>query len=263
MKGEPKPALLGVSLKLYFGHNETLQWCREVADMAKRHPALQEGDVKLFVLPSFQALVPANQIFADTPVLIGAQNLHWQNKGAYTGEVSGAALRETGCRYVEVGHAERRRIFGEDDTVVAAKAHAALQNGLIPVLCVGEIEEAPVEAAAAACIGQLRSALSLETGKSTGAVVVAYEPVWAIGASNPASAEHITGVCALIREWLSIQNQFDDWSVIYGGSAGPGLMTQLGPGVDGLFLGRFAHDVDALSSIIGEAARPAKITRTA
>jgi triosephosphate isomerase len=260
VRDRPKPALLGVSLKLYFGHRETLEWCREVAEMAKHQRALQDGDVRLFVLPSFQALVPASEIFADTPVLIGAQNLHWQDRGAFTGEVSGLALRETGCRYVEVGHAERRRFFGEDDTIVAAKTATALRNGLIPVICVGEPEEGPAEEAAAVCVAQLRSALEKSEGTS-GAIVVAYEPVWAIGATDPASAKHVSAVCTLLREWLSGQNQFIDWSVIYGGSAGPGLLRQLGPDVDGLFLGRFAHKVDALSDIIGEAAHPVRTRR--
>lgn len=261
MRDRPKPALLGVSLKLYFGHKETLEWCREVAQMATHQQALQDGEVRVFVLPSFQALVPALEIFANTPVLVGAQNLHWQDKGAFTGEVSGLALRETGCRYVEVGHAERRRIFGEDDSVVAAKTAAALQNGLIPVICVGETEEGTAENAAAVCLAQLRSALG-KGAQKTGAFIVAYEPVWAIGATNPASAQHIGAVCAILREWLRAQDRFIEWSVIYGGSAGPGLLTQLGPDVDGLFLGRFAHNVVALTDIIEEASHQIRTMRT-
>jgi triosephosphate isomerase len=260
MRDGSKPALLGVSLKLYFGHTETLEWCTEVARMARHHQGLQDGDVKLFVLPSFQALVPAGEILADTPVLVGAQNLHWQDRGAYTGEVSGLALSEAGCRYVEVGHAERRRHFGEDDSVVTAKTAAALRNGLIPVICVGEVERGSAADAAAVCVDQLRSALA-ETGGSDVPVVVAYEPVWAIGAEHPAAPKHIGAVCTVLREWLGGQNRFLDWSVIYGGSAGPGLLTELGPDVDGLFLGRFAHNVDALSDIIREAANPLRITR--
>jgi triosephosphate isomerase len=249
-----KPALLGVSLKLYFGHQETLEWCRQVADMAKRHRALQDGRVKLFVLPSFQALVPARQILADTPVAIGAQDLHWEDRGAFTGEVSGLALAETGCRYVEVGHEERRRLFGEHESIVSAKTAAALRNGLVPVICVGESEQGPAEDAAAVCLAQLDSALRMGQGGPQGsAIVVAYEPIWAIGSVSPASAQHINEVCARLRIWLSNQGPFPQYSIIYGGSAGPGLLTQLGSDVDGLFLGRFAHRVAALSDIIEEA----------
>lgn len=241
---------------MYFGHEETLEWCRQVAAMAGRHQALQNGDVKLFVLPSFHALVPARQILADTPVAIGAQNLHWEDRGAFTGETSGLALAETGCRYVEVGHAERRRLFGEDDAIVTAKTAAALRNGLIPVICVGEPEEGPAEEAAEVCLAQLSSALQPEQGNRPGsAAVVAYEPVWAIGSTSPASSRHISEVCARLREWLTSQKHFAQWSVIYGGSAGPGLLTQLGSGVDGLFLGRFAHRIETLSDIIDEASR--------
>lgn len=257
MRERSKPALLGVSLKLYFGHRETLDWCRQVADMARYHRALQDGAVKLFVLPSFQALVPAAEILANTPVSIGAQNLHWEDRGAFTGEVSGLALSEAGCDYVEVGHAERRRSFGEDDSVVAAKTAAALRNGLVPVICVGESEEGAPADAAAFCIAQLQAALAV-TEVADVPVVVAYEPVWAIGAEHPASTKHISAVCTLLREWLSSQNRAAEWSVIYGGSAGPGLLSELGSDVDGLFLGRFAHKVDALSDIIREAAHPVR-----
>ncbi|UKA77616.1 triose-phosphate isomerase family protein [Arthrobacter sp. FW306-07-I] len=252
----PKPALLGVSLKMYFGHEETLEWCRQVAVMAKGHQALQDGEVELFILPSFQALVPARQILADTPVAIGAQDLHWEDRGAFTGEVSGPALAEADCRYVEVGHAERRRLFGEDDAVVSAKTAAALRNGLIPVICVGEPDEGPAENAAEVCLAQLSSALQPDQRNGRGsAVVVAYEPAWAIGSTSPASSKHISEVCARLKEWLRTQTRFTQWSVIYGGSAGPGLLTQLDSDVDGLFLGRFAHRVTALSDIIDEASR--------
>lgn len=249
-----RPPLLGVSLKLYFDHEETLSWCAEVARLGREHPALLHGDVALFVLPSFQALVPAREILADCAVSLGAQDLHWEDRGAFTGEVSGMALQEVGCRYVEVGHAERRRLFGESEKIVRAKTAAALRNGLIPVICLGESEEASIEHASAMCVDQLRSALEVAEEDLQGRnIVVAYEPVWAIGAAKPASVEHITGVCGRLKEWLGQQDRISAWSVIYGGSAGPGLLSRLGPEVDGLFLGRFAHKVEALSGIIDEA----------
>jgi triosephosphate isomerase (TIM) len=248
------PILLGVSLKMYFGHRQTVAWCREVARVAEELPALDRGTVSLFVLPSFPALVPAGQALAGSPVQLGAQNLHWEDRGPFTGEVSGPQLREAGCRYVEVGHAERRRLFAEDDQAVTAKTAAALRNGLIPVICVGEERPAPVEAAAATCTAQLAAALQAVDGRQEPPIVVAYEPVWAIGASEPASVEHIRGVCARLRFWLGGQERFPQSRVIYGGSAGPGLLTRLGPDVDGLFLGRFAHDVGALAGIVEEAA---------
>jgi triosephosphate isomerase len=203
----------------------------------------------MFVLPAFPALPAVAEIFASTTVRIGAQDLCADDAGARTGEVGGAMLAELGCRYVEVGHAERRTLYGETEPVVAAKLSAALRHGLAPVLCVGEADRVSVAQAAGECRRQVASALapSGHAGQS-GRIVVAYEPHWAIGAAEPAPESHIRGVCAALREDLAEGSR-----VIYGGSAGPGLLTRLGDAVDGLFLGRFAHDPDALASVLDEA----------
>lgn len=133
MPAQNRPRVtVGVSLKMYFGHHETLNWARSIADLAARHPAVTGGTAELFVLPAFPALVPVTGILAGTEVRTGAQDLATEDSGPYTGEVSGAHLHEIGARYAEVGHAERRRLFGEGDTVVAAKTAAALRNGLTP-----------------------------------------------------------------------------------------------------------------------------------
>ncbi|HZN78330.1 MAG TPA: triose-phosphate isomerase family protein, partial [Mycobacterium sp.] len=227
---------IGISLKMYFGHTRTVEWCGAVARIAHSHPAVTEEHARLVVLPSHPYLLEAGAVFASTPVRIGGQDLFWKDEGAFTGEVSGAQLRELGCDYVEIGHAERRRIFGEDDKVIAAKTAAAFRNGLTPILCVGEQRRSTVEAAAAECVAQLHS---------SGPMVVAYEPVWAIGADEPASPGYIAAVCRALRSHVS-------GPVIYGGSAKPGLLTQLGDGVDGLFLGRFAHDPSAVAAILDE-----------
>jgi triosephosphate isomerase len=234
---------IGVSLKMYFGRTRTAEWCRAIAGIARSHPAVTEEHARLVVLPSYPYLVEAGAVFAPTPVRIGGQDLFWGDEGAFTGEVSGAQLRELGCDYVEIGHAERRRIFGEDEKVIAAKVGAAFRNGLTPLLCVGEERRSSVEAAVADCVTQLDTALSM----SAGPVVVAYEPVWAIGAAEPASPAYIAAVCTALRKHLSNRGP-----VIYGGSAKPGLLTQLGDGVDGLFLGRFAHDPSAVAAILDE-----------
>ncbi|WP_422935178.1 triose-phosphate isomerase family protein [Sinomonas sp. P47F7] len=249
----PRPALLGISLKLYFGHLQTLDWCRQVAELATTHPAIQRGAVSLFIMPSFPSLAHVEGIFEGTPVKTGAQDLHWDDWGAYTGEVSGTSLREVGCTYVEVGHAERRRLFGETDEVIRAKTQAAFRNGLVPVICVGETEEGPADTAAEACVEQLAAALA-DSEPGEGSIVVAYEPVWAIGAEAPANAGHILPVTRRLRQWLASDGRYPQGSVIYGGSAGPGLLTRLAEGVDGLFLGRFAHEVKALTAVIDEAA---------
>lgn len=250
--GAAGPVVLGVSLKMYFGHQQTLNWSRSLAVLADRHPALTSGAARLFVLPAFPALVPVAGILAGSGIAYGAQDIATEDSGPYTGEVSGTYLREIGCDYAEVGHAERRRLFGEGDTVVAAKAAAALRNGLTPVLCVGELTPVTPEEAARRTVAEAARLLhSLH-----GPVVLAYEPQWAIGAAEPASTEHISTVCTALTQWLATRPEHDGSTVIYGGSAGPGLLTGLAGSVGGLFLGRFAHDPAAVEQILDEITAP-------
>jgi triosephosphate isomerase len=249
------PVVVGVSLKMYFGHSRAREWFSDVAELARDNEFLKNGDVELFVIPSFVSIPAAIDALEGTDVVVGAQDLFWEDNGAYTGEVSGAELAEIGVGVVEVGHAERRRMFGEDEGIVAAKTAAALRNGIAPVLCIGETTRGEADAAASEVIRQLRSAL---TDAPAGRVIVAYEPVWAIGAAEPASADHIRVVCAELRAAITAMDGRDGSAVIYGGSAGPGLLTTLGSDVDGLFLGRFAHDPAALASVLDEAATLAR-----
>jgi triosephosphate isomerase len=240
---------------MYFGHSQALNWCRRVAALARRSPSLEGGLAELAVLPSFTALTEAVSIFAGTNVQVGAQDLFWHDEGPFTGEVGGRELSEIGCRFVEVGHAERRGLLGESDSVVARKVVAAVRNNLVPILCVGEPDTSSAEKAAAWCTSQLETAIGLESELASQRdvrVIVAYEPIWAIGASEPALADHIASVCAAIRCWLA-SSSVGTSRLIYGGSAGPGLLSQLGDGVDGLFLGRSAHDPDNLAKILTEA----------
>jgi triosephosphate isomerase len=244
----PTPVTIGVSLKMYFGHREAIAWSTEVARIAAANAAVMSGAVELFVVPSYLAILPAMQAFAGTPVLIGAQDLATEDSGAFTGEVSGAELAETGVRLAEVGHAERRRLFHEDDDIVAAKTSAALRHRLTPVLCVGEPTH--TSDAAAFVVRQLEHALDTAPA---GRVIVAYEPVWAIGATHPADPRHVKTVCAAVRAALHHRPEREGSSVIYGGSAGLGLLSSVRPEVDGLFLGRFAHDPSAIRRILDEA----------
>ena len=239
--------LVGVSLKMYFGHAQTLDWIARVAELARRHPAVQNGAVEVFVIPSFVSLAASVSALDDTPVVVGAQDVATEDAGAFTGEVSGVELFEVGARVVEVGHAERRALFGETDEIVSAKTAAALRNGLTPVLCVGEKTRSTAEIAAVECLRQLDSALE---GAPDGRVIVAYEPVWAIGAAEPAEPAYVRAVCARLHAAVADRPSS---AVIYGGSAGPGLLTELGDDVDGIFLGRFAHDTDALGRVLDEA----------
>ena len=244
---------LGVSLKMYFNYQQTLAWSEEIASVARNHPAILSGDVGLFILPSFPALPSVLAAFAGTRVEVGAQDLCQEDNGAWTGEVSGAMLAEMGCGYAEIGHAERRRHYGEDDALIAAKLAAALRNGLTPVLCLGESEQGNSQDALAVCRQQLEAYLQVaRQQQQSGHIILAYEPQWAIGAATSAPDTFIAEVCQGLREFRD-PGEFT-FSVIYGGSAGPGLLSRLGGHVDGLFLGRFAHQPAALASIIDEAA---------
>lgn len=243
--------ILGASLKMYFSHARTVDWVREVCAAAAA--VAPPAPITTFLIPQYPSLPASIAITAGTGVAIGAQDVAAEDSGAFTGEVSGAVLQEIGCRYAEVGHAERRRLFGETDEIVARKTHAALRNGLIPVLCVGEAEPVPAAEAARSCAAQVDSALApARAAGIDGPLVVAYEPLWAIGAPQPAGPDHIRDVCARLRTHLD--GSVARASIIYGGSAGPGLLSRIVPDVDGLFLGRFAHDPAAFRKILDEAA---------
>ena len=149
------PITLGISFKMYFGHAQTVNWCRQIADKLAHRPAIEDGRVSLFELPSFPALASVLECFAGTPIGVGGQNLYQSPYGAYTGEVSGAMLAEMGCRYVEIGHVERRRLFAEDAGIIATKTQLALSHALIPVLCIGESSRDEPTAAIADCREQI------------------------------------------------------------------------------------------------------------
>lgn len=240
------PITIGISTKMYLGYAASCAWLEEVVRIAQASPAVRDGRVSLFVAPSFPVLETALRLTRGTPVKVGAQNASDQDAGALTGEVSPSFLAEMGVALVELGHAERRRHFGEDDGVTAAKVAGAQRNGLVPLLCVGELERTSIEDAAQFCLDQVATAAVSPAGP---APLLAYEPVWAIGAAEPAGADHVRGVVGRMKAELP-----GDISVIYGGSAGPGLLPLLQPEVDGLFLGRFAHDPKNLERVLAEAA---------
>lgn len=246
--------VIGASLKMYFGRRRTAEWVRAVRAICDRHPAVVSGGVQPFVVPSFLAIPDAVEVASGSPLLVGAQDMHWAGPGPYTGEVSAEELVEHGVDLVEIGHAERRRLFGETDETAASKVAAAWRAGLTPVLCVGEHREVDAATAAARCADECDRLLEPARDEGlTGGVIVAYEPVWAIGRSEPASEAHIRRVTSTLRERLGADPTARPGRVIYGGSAGPGLLTRIAADVDGLFLGRFVHDPVAFGRILDEA----------
>ncbi|CAI4219799.1 unnamed protein product [Parascedosporium putredinis] len=186
--------------------------------------------------------IPVIDQLRSTNIWCGAQDASDHDSGAFTGEVSASVLAELGCRLVEVGHAERRQYFGETDEVTARKAAAVARNGMVPLICIGEKTRGETwHSAAEECQRQVESVLALVP--SDAEVLLAYEPVWAIGAAQPAAVDYVVEVTLAIRGLQCVEKRPGITRIIYGGSAGPGLFKQLkNGGLDGLFLGRFGHD---------------------
>lgn len=240
------PAItIGISTKMYLGYETSKSWLGVVAALAGASDEVQKGQVELFVAPSFPVLETTLGLTRGTPIQVAAQNASDQDAGALTGEVSPAFLAEMGVHMVEIGHAERRRLFAEDDRIVARKVAGAQRNGLRPLLCVGEEVQTTPQEAAERCLEQVQNA-KIDSHSTT--PVLAYEPVWAIGAPQPANPEYICAVADHIRKELGAE-----LTLLYGGSAGPGLLPRLYPYINGLFLGRFAHDPRNIALILEEA----------
>ncbi|RYP50081.1 hypothetical protein DL769_010998 [Monosporascus sp. CRB-8-3] len=279
----PRRRIVGVSTKMYFSFAQTQSYINSVLEHLSlpTSPAPPSPDsqpqphipasssspddllsgIDIFILPDHVSLHSAITQLAHTPILAGAQDAHHEDRGAYTGFVSPAVLAEVGCRIVELGHAERRWILGETDGDAARKAAAVVRNGMMPLVCIGErtgpprapqsegedadadADGAAVAAAVAECATQVEAVLSAIP--ETAEVILAYEPVWAIGAASPAAPGHVAGVVRGIRALPCVRDRGRGTTtrILYGGSAGPGLFAKLKDGgVDGLFLGRFAHD---------------------
>jgi len=237
--------ITAVSLKMYFERERTLEYVNAVTSLVREDPGLAD-EVTLAVLPDFLTMAAVTDPIAAAGMTLGAQNLAPEERGAFTGEVSGADLYALGARVVEIGHAERRTIFGEGDAMVAQKVATATRVGLTPLLCIGEPTHGNPDDAATLCVEQVRSALREATPSE---IWLAYEPFWAIGAAKPAEPEYVSAVCDAMRDQLQ---DVPGVSILYGGSAGTGLIQQLSESIDGLFLGRFAHDPKAFVAVARE-----------
>lgn len=244
--------IIGVSHKTYFGYQQTQVWCQQVASLLQGLPESLTSNLELFTFPAMPAVALSLHHFNGTVMATGAQNVSAAPPGAWTGETSAAMLQEMGCRYVEIGHAERRRHFGETVEVINQKIDMAFAHGLTPVVCIGEDQQMSAAQAAAFAVGQVQELLAHRTPQPLPPVIFAWEPQWAIGAPQPASDDYIRDVCATLRAYLH-SHYGAQMRVIYGGSAGPGLLSRLYPDVDGIFLGRFAHQSEAMASILHEA----------
>jgi len=230
-----------------------------VHELAGRVSGVQ--GVEMVVCPPFTALAAVAGKLREmrTNIALGAQNMYWENEGAYTGEVAPGMLKEIGCRYVILGHSERRQYFGETDDIVNRKVQAALAHELIPIVCVGErLEERESGTTEAVVRRQLVASLVGLTAQQMARLVVAYEPVWAIGTGRTASAADAQQVNQFIR--FLLRDLFGETTatsvrIQYGGSVKPGntaeLMAQ--PDIDGALVGGASLEVDSFTDIIKNA----------
>jgi triosephosphate isomerase len=229
--------LIAGNWKMHKGPAETAAFCAE----------LRERDldgVDVVVCPPFVSLEVAVQLLAGTDVAVAAQSVHWEPDGAFTGEVSAPMLREIGVYGAIVGHSERRQWFGETDETVARRAAAALEAGLSVIACVGETEQ---EREHGETEGVLRRQVSVLPEHDD--LVIAYEPVWAIGTGRTATPDIAQEAHALIRSLLDVP-------VLYGGSVKPDNAAELlsQPDVDGALVGGASLDVDSFTTICRAAA---------
>ena len=204
-------------------------------------------EVEVVVCPPFTALATVSDLVQGTHLDLGAQNMHWEKSGAYTGETSAEMLRELYCHYVILGHSERRQYFGETDAIVNRKAHAALAASLHPIICVGEtLQEREAGQVESVITRQVTGSLAGLSAKELLDSVIAYEPVWAIGTGKTASSGQAQEVHALIRKVMAQMHDAtvaDGVRIQYGGSVKPGNAKELFgmADIDGGLIDRCLH----------------------
>ena len=216
-----------------------------------------DGSRTVVVAPPYTALAAAGESLRGSPIELGAQNVHWEAKGAYTGEIAVPMLIELGCRWVIVGHSERRQLFGETDQNVNLRARAALGGGLRPIVCVGEtLAEREANATLEVVGRQLRAALLGMSAADIQTLCIAYEPVWAIGTgrtATPDQAEEVHGNLRAIVAELADAQTANGLRILYGGSVKPdnvdSLMAQAD--VDGALVGGASLDATSFARIVG------------
>ena len=245
-----KPLLMGTNLKMYKTAGETQAYLSALQSLTQD----LRRDVTLFVIPSYPALERAANTVKDKAILLGAQNMHPEEQGQFTGEVSPLMLKEFDLDIVEIGHSERRHVFHETDEQENKKVLSALNHGFTALLCVGETAEQKAAGIADEVLAmQLKIGLSGVLPEQAGGVWIAYEPVWAIGVNGiPAPADYVKARHASIRRVLNGLFPETEIPVLYGGSVNPQNAEELivQPNVDGLFTGRSAWQAENFNALI-------------
>lgn len=215
------------------------------------------GQVDVVVAPPLTALGKIADELKDTYIGVAAQNVHWEEAGAFTGEVSPVQIKEAGAEYVIIGHSERRQYFGETDETVNKKTLSALKHGLVPIVCVGEtLEEREADQIAAVIERQISNGLANITAQEASGLIIAYEPVWAIGTGKTASPEQAEEVHLMIRNLVSGifgTDASEKIRIIYGGSMKPSNSRELmsRPNIDGGLIGGASLKAQDFIDIIG------------
>lgn len=248
----PRRPLIAANWKM----NHALAKAQEVLEGLLPLLPKELPDREVVVAPPFIVLQKAAQILYDTPVRLAAQNMHHETHGAYTGEISAAMLKSARCTHVILGHSERRQYFGETDDQIQLKVASALRANLVPILCVGETLEQRQNGHVFSVVSkQLESALRLKQKQDLSRVVIAYEPVWAIGTGETPTPEQAQEVHAALRknmEGLADRLTADSVRIIYGGSVKPdnmgGLMEQ--SDIDGALVGGASLEAETFARIV-------------
>jgi triosephosphate isomerase len=255
-----RKALVSGNWKMHHTHLDAIAFVQKLA-FRLDDAAYEAADVSLHpaftALRSVQTLLDVDRI----PIALGAQDVHWEDKGAYTGEVSPTMLAKLNVRYVIVGHSERRQLFGETDESVNPKLHAVLGAGMTPILCVGEtLQQREAGQTEEHNLGQLTAGLARVSPDVVAQLVVAYEPIWAIGTGRTATPEDAQDVCAALRAAVGADFGHEAGLGIriqYGGSVKPDTAAELlaMPDIDGALVGGASLDPDQFAQVIG-AVRP-------
>lgn len=256
---ESRPPVIAGNWKM----NATLAEAKELVTAIVR-ASLSLAEAEIIVAPPFTALAEVGKVLQGSPVQMAAQNLFWEDWGAFTGEIAAPMLKDVGCQYVIIGHSERRQLFGETDEAVHKKIKAALRHQLIPIVCVGEtLEERQRGETVLRVEAQLEEGLAGFTAEELASILIAYEPVWAIGTGMTASPEQAQEVHAFIREKLAARSGKERAScaiILYGGSVKPAnaftLMSE--KDIDGFLVGGASLEARSFVQIIEEAIRAVK-----
>ena len=212
--------------------------------------------VEVMIAPPFTALSAVAAVLTDSPIHLGAQNLFWEASGAYTGEIAPNMLAAVGCSHVIIGHSERRQYFNETDATVNKRVQAAVENGLIPVVCIGEtLEERQSDSTQLVLGDQLKAGLANLSAQKLSNLVVAYEPIWAIGTGQAATADVAQATHQFIRGFLqkSFGNKLaNSVKILYGGSVNIGNIKELmvKPDVDGALVGGASLAAETFSQLV-------------